>query len=49
MSDILDCMALLAAAPIQVRWGNGPVVPLIAAPCLAPLARYDDLPLLEGL
>ncbi|MGA8275457.1 MAG: hypothetical protein WB789_08755 [Thermoplasmata archaeon] len=49
MSDIFDCSALLAAAPIQARWDNTPVIPLTAAPCLAPLSRYADLPLLEGL
>jgi hypothetical protein len=49
VSDIFDRMALLAAAPIQARWDDGPVIPLMAAPCLAPLSRYADLPLLEGL
>jgi hypothetical protein len=49
MSDIYDPMALLAAAPIQARWDDHPVIPLTAAPCLAPLSRYANLPLLEGL
>ena len=49
MSDILDRMSLLAAAPIRARWDELPVIPLTAAPCLAPLSRYADLPLLEGL
>ncbi|MCI4373005.1 MAG: hypothetical protein L3K02_05125 [Thermoplasmata archaeon] len=48
MSDNYDRMALLAAAPIQARWDDSPVIPLIAAPCLAPLSRYAHLPLMEG-
>ena len=47
MSDILDRMPLLAAAPIQARWDDGPVIPLTAAPCLAPLSRFARLPSLE--
>jgi hypothetical protein len=49
VSDIFDRSALLAAAPIQARWDNTPVIPLTAAPCLVPLSRYTHLPLLEGL
>jgi hypothetical protein len=49
VSDNYDRMALLAAAPIQARWDDGPVIPLAAAPCLAPLSHYANLPRLEGL
>jgi hypothetical protein len=49
MSDTLGPMVLLAAAPIQARWDDGPAIPLTVAPCLAPLSRYA-LPLrLEDL
>jgi len=49
VSDILDRMALLAAAPIQARWDNLPVIPLTAAPCLEPLSRYSNLRIFEGM
>ena len=48
MSDIFDRGALLAAAPIQARWDDLPVIPLAAAPCAEPLSRWVGLPLLEG-
>jgi hypothetical protein len=49
VSDIFDGTTLLAAAPIEARWDDQPVIPLAAAPCLAPLSRYAHLPHLEGL
>jgi hypothetical protein len=49
VSDIFDRTALLAAAPIQARWDDGPEISLLAAPCLTPLSRYAGPPLLEGL
>jgi hypothetical protein len=48
VSDIFDRGALLAAAPIQMRWDDLPVVPLTAAPCIQPLSRWAGLPHLEG-
>jgi hypothetical protein len=49
VSDIFDPTALLAAAPIQARWDDLPVIPLTAVPCLAPLSRYAHFALFEGL
>lgn len=48
VSDNFGLPTLLAAVPIQARWDDLPLIPLRAAPCLAPLSRYADLPLLEG-
>jgi hypothetical protein len=47
VSDNFGIGTLLAALPIQARWDDLPSVPLTAAPCLTPLSRYADLPLLE--
>ncbi len=48
VSDNFDLPVLLAAVPIQARWDDSPVIPLTAAPCLAPPFRYARLPWLEA-